>query len=226
MRQADKNSRNEHRYPSEENTTSLQVGCLGCFFFSFVCLFLFLVCWWVLFGFFFYHAHTPLPERLSKTWTAFPWNFFIPEDTYASTDHSRNQSSRPTLGFCTLQNTVLQCWIIFHRYISMNCSFSFFQNNLLHYSTICSICHWYKNTFSQFGPEISLICSNSDQNYTSCWQVPQWALDMTTLDFICDSCHQRLWCLNRYNFSWSYFTLWVMHLSLSLADLYISPKHS
>jgi len=52
--------------------------------------------------------------------------FFIPEDAFAPTDHLGNQSSRPILGFSTLQDTVLHCWIMYHRYLPMDCSYSLF----------------------------------------------------------------------------------------------------
>ena len=109
---------------------------------------------------------------------------------------------------------VLQCWIIFHRYSQWTVAFPFFKR-------ICYVIQQYVPfvvyarilfpTLVQKWPLFLAIQTKTTQIF---WQVAQWALDRTTFDFICDSCHRRLWCL-WHSFSWSCFILWMMHLSLS-----------
>lgn len=161
-------SENEHKYPSEENHSSLQTGywLSG---FGALCFFI-LSC-----------AHTST-RKTKQNLNRFSLEF-IPEDAHASTDHARNQSSMPALDFSTLQDTVKQCWIIFHIYMPLDCSYSLFQKNPLHYLTICFLYVFVYMTFSQFGPKVILICTNSDQNYTNLLTSPQWAVGGATLDF-------------------------------------------
>lgn len=52
-----------------------------------------------------------------------------------------------------------------------------------------------------------LFVTNQTTTTQTVWQVPQWALDMTSFDFTHDSYHRRLWCFNRHNFTWSCFIL-------------------
>lgn len=73
---------------------------------------------------------------------------------------------------------------------------------------------------------LSLFVTNQIKTTQTVWQVPQWAVDMTSFDFTRDLYHRRLRCFNRHNFNWSCFILWMMYLSLPLADLCITLKHS
>lgn len=68
--------------------------------------------------------------------------------------------------------------------------------------------------------KLSLFVATQTKTTEIFWQVPQWALDMATFDFTRDVCHRRLWCLNRHNFNWSCFILWMMDLSLSDSPLH------
>lgn len=109
-------------------------------------------------------------------------------------------------------------------YMSMDCSFLLFKMKALfsmfHFSFI-------QEHFIPFwSRHYPLFVTNQIKTTQTVWQVPQWAVDMTSFDFTRDLYHRRLRCFNRHNFNWSCFILWMMYLSLPLADLCITLKHS